>query len=163
LVNRYEQAAAAYAAAPGGYRANVTGSGAIAQGPGATAVGSRGVVIGGSNTGTIITGDNVHYVGGSPVNREGHDTAPSPTAANRPAPAVPPVTLREKLIGVFNDAELRDLCFDLGIDYESLGGEGKASKVRELIGYCERHGRLSDLLAHARQKRPHIEWLVASD
>jgi hypothetical protein len=49
--------------------------------------------------------------------------------------------IREK----FNDNELRDLCFELDIDYESLPGEGKAAKVRELVTYCQRRDRLVDL------------------
>jgi len=51
----------------------------------------------------------------------------------------------------FDDQELRDLCFELGIDYENLPGEGKASKARELVSYCERHGRLDELEATAGQ------------
>jgi hypothetical protein len=148
LVSLYEQAAAAHAPSTG-IRASLQGGGAIAQGSGATAVGSRGVNIGGSNTGTIITGDNVHYVGGAPT---------TSSSVNRTDAAVNMATLRERLIAAFSDAELRDLCFDLGIEYESLGGEGKAGKVRELISYCERHGRLPDLLAYARRKRPLVEW-----
>jgi hypothetical protein len=153
LVNRYEQAAAAHAASTGS-RASLQGGGAIAQGPGATAVGSRGVSIGGSNTGTIITGDHVHYVGGSPA----ASPATSRPASYQPDTVPPSANLREKLIAAFNDSELRDLCADLGIDYESLGGEGKTGKVRELISYCERHDRLPDLLAYARGKRPRVEW-----
>ena len=53
--------------------------------------------------------------------------------------------LRDILVTYFNDGELRDLCFDLGIDYENLGGEGKAGKARELVAYCVRHNRLTDL------------------
>jgi hypothetical protein len=32
--------------------------------------------------------------------------------------------LRENLINCFNDEELRDLCFDMGVDYESMTGAG---------------------------------------
>ncbi len=51
----------------------------------------------------------------------------------------------------FNDSELRDLCFELGIDYESLGGEGKAAKARELVAYCQRRDRLPELERTAQQ------------
>lgn len=50
----------------------------------------------------------------------------------------------------FSDSELRDLCFELHIDYESLPGEGKAAKARELVSYCERRDRLPDLERTAR-------------
>jgi hypothetical protein len=37
--------------------------------------------------------------------------------------------LRHNVTGYFNDGELRNLCFDLGVDYESLPGQGKEGKV----------------------------------
>ena len=42
--------------------------------------------------------------------------------------------LHDQISGAFNDEELRGLCHDLGIDYESLGGWGKAANVREGVG-----------------------------
>jgi hypothetical protein len=33
----------------------------------------------------------------------------------------------------FNDSELRDLCFDLHIIYEDLGGDGKAAVKRQVF------------------------------
>ena len=51
------------------YRAEVKGGGAVAQGLGATAVGSRGVQVGGSVGGSVVTGDNNDFtqVGGDQV------------------------------------------------------------------------------------------------
>jgi hypothetical protein len=51
----------------------------------------------------------------------------------------------------FNDSELRDLCFELHLDYESLPGEGKAARARELVSFCERRDRLPELERTARQ------------
>ena len=45
----------------------------------------------------------------------------------------------------FDDNEVRELCFALNIDYESLPGEGKAAKTRELVALCERRDRLPEL------------------
>ena len=53
--------------------------------------------------------------------------------------------LRQNIIDRFSDEELRDLCVDLGIDYESLPAQGKAGKARELVAYCERRGRIPEL------------------
>ena len=53
------------------------------------------------------------------------------------------IKLPEILASRFSDGELRDLCFDLGVDYESLAGEGKSAKARELIAYLQRRGRLA--------------------
>jgi hypothetical protein len=57
-------------------------------------------------------------------------------AAKSPTPTdLSPSNLREMLVARFNEEELRDLCFDLSVDYESLVGQGKAGKARELISY----------------------------
>ncbi len=40
--------------------------------------------------------------------------------------------LRQSLVESFDENELRDLCFDLRIDYESLPGDGKSARAREL-------------------------------
>jgi formylglycine-generating enzyme required for sulfatase activity len=66
--------------------------------------------------------------------------------------------LREKLRIHFDESELRDLCFDLGIDYDGLRGEGTGDKTRELIAYLERRGRISELLKTCGQLRPHTLW-----
>lgn len=66
--------------------------------------------------------------------------------------------LRNILVKYFNESELRDLCFQLEIDHETLGGEGHTDKARELVTYCERRGRLPDLWAACRKARPNAPW-----
>ena len=66
------------------------------------------------------------------------------------------IRLRQVLIDYFNDDELRDLCFDLGIDYENLAGAGKAGKARELIAYAQRRGTLEDLARQVKSLRPNV-------
>ena len=66
--------------------------------------------------------------------------------------------LREAIVDLFNENELRTLTFDLGFDYENLAPGGKADKARELVGACYRNGRLLDLLHLCRKERPHIAW-----
>jgi len=56
---------------------------------------------------------------------------------------VDPVNLRQSLSEKFDLEEIKDLCFDLNIDFDDLRGEGK--KVRELVAYCQRHDRLEEL------------------
>jgi hypothetical protein len=71
------------------------------------------------------------------------------------------MTLTEfrQLITTCCDVEdLRTFCFDLNIDYESLRGEGKVAKVRELVHYAVRANRLPDLVAKLVETRPHIAW-----
>jgi hypothetical protein len=66
------------------------------------------------------------------------------------------VALRQALTRHFNEEELSTLCFDLGIDYESLEGKGKEAKARELIAYYERRGLTRELEAKVRALRPRI-------
>ena len=61
--------------------------------------------------------------------------------------------LRNFITTYFNDSELRDLCFDLGIDYENLDGDNKAAKARELVAHCQRRNRLAELEATCRRLR----------
>jgi Effector-associated domain 7/SMODS-associated and fused to various effectors sensor domain len=65
---------------------------------------------------------------------------------------------RQLLISVFNEGELRDHCFDLSVDYESLPGSGKSDKVRELMAYMERTTRIDELLDRCWHDRPHHPW-----
>jgi len=41
---------------------------------------------------------------------------------------------------------LKTLCFIVEVDYDDLSGDRKTSKARELIQFCERRGRVNDLL-----------------
>ena len=67
-------------------------------------------------------------------------------------------TLRQLLVERFNDQELRDLCFELDVDYDSLPGDGKADKARELLLFLERRGRIQDLIETGTRIRPDINW-----
>jgi hypothetical protein len=76
---------------------------------------------------------------------------------------VNPARLRQVLTEYFNSDELQSLCFDLGIDYESLPGEGKANKAREVVGYARRRGQIPELYAEIKKSRPHVSWEEAAD
>ena len=66
--------------------------------------------------------------------------------------------LRQQIDQLFNDSELQNLCLTVGVDYESLTGETKQDKVRQLILHCNRHGTIQTLIEACRQERPHITW-----
>lgn len=68
-----------------------------------------------------------------------------------------PVDLRRILTLLFDEEELRTLCFDLNVDYDSLRGEGKAAKARELVALTERLGQLELLEAAVRRERPDLD------
>ena len=67
--------------------------------------------------------------------------------------------LRQILVEQFNEGELRDICFDLGIDHEILLGDGKGNIARELISYCERRGITSQLVKKIIQLRPNVSFV----
>lgn len=66
--------------------------------------------------------------------------------------------LRQLLSEHFDREELRTLCFDLGIDYDELRGEGATNKARELVAYLERRSRITELVAIGKRLRPHVDW-----
>jgi formylglycine-generating enzyme required for sulfatase activity len=66
--------------------------------------------------------------------------------------------LHDILAKRFDLDEFRLFCWQMGIDYESLSGENKISKARELISYCERRDSLAELVDHIQRQRPDIKW-----
>ncbi|MBM4460261.1 MAG: ATP-binding protein [Chloroflexi bacterium] len=66
--------------------------------------------------------------------------------------------LRQKLTDHFNEEELQTLCFDMGLDYDSLEGQGKAGKAREFLAKVERDGTITRLLEMCRRLRPRVLW-----
>lgn len=74
-------------------------------------------------------------------------SSPSPAAA-----------LRQLMTTSFSLDEVRTLCFDLGIDYETLSGDDKSSKIVELIQFCGRSGRAAELVDQCRKARPGDAW-----
>ncbi len=82
------------------------------------------------------------------------------TNASIPAENGPenPVDLR-KLLRAINDAcsedDLRDLCFELRLDFENLPGTAKKDRARELIIHFDRRKRINVLVAAFQELRPH--------
>jgi hypothetical protein len=68
------------------------------------------------------------------------------------------VRLRQILVERFSEPELRTLCFDLGIEYDDLGGRGRSDNARELIACLHRRRRISKLLETVRVLRSDIDW-----
>lgn len=66
--------------------------------------------------------------------------------------------LKENLKAFFDETDIKELCFDLNIDYEDLSGETKRAKIMALITYTRNQGRLQDLWDYSRRLRPNLEW-----
>jgi hypothetical protein len=70
-----------------------------------------------------------------------------------------PMTELRSLIAKHLDVEeLRTLCFDLRVDFDSLRGEGKEAKVRELAALMQRTERMPEFLAELGRIRPRVTW-----
>ena len=72
------------------------------------------------------------------------------------------IHLMESLNRHFNKGELKTLCFELGVDYDDLPGEGKAEKARELVAYVDRHGMLERFIVRCQELRPTVDWKLSS-
>lgn len=70
----------------------------------------------------------------------------------------PRTRLRQFLVAHFSKVELKELAFDLGVNFDELEGEGTANKSLELVDYLRRRGRLQELEQAARARRPNVSW-----
>ncbi len=66
--------------------------------------------------------------------------------------------LHKLLKDSFNDSELNEFCFELGISPEELGGRNKSEKIIELIGFCDRRKRIPEVLELCANLRPKLPW-----
>ena len=66
--------------------------------------------------------------------------------------------LRQAIVEAFNESELKTLCFDLHLDYETLPPGHKIDKARGLVARCLREKRVDDLLSLCEEIRPKIAW-----
>lgn len=71
-------------------------------------------------------------------------------------PEVNDVALWKAIGDGYNLDELKELCFELGIDYDALAGDSKPAKARELVQHARRHGISAQLVALIMAERPHL-------
>lgn len=57
-----------------------------------------------------------------------------------------------------DDSELKQLCFDLGVDHENLGTGGKDDRIRELILMAIQRQFAEKMLARLADIRPRVNW-----
>jgi Effector-associated domain 7 len=65
-------------------------------------------------------------------------------------------SLFDALSDHFDTNEVENLCFQLGIDYDDLGGSSKSGKARELIELLNRSNRIHELADLVLRERPHL-------
>ncbi len=80
---------------------------------------------------------------------------PSQSPSALPLPTLDHKALFDLIFIHFDLSEIRGVCFEMKIEYESLPGDGtRNDKVRELIKHCDRHNRKHELLHNLRELRP---------
>ena len=70
----------------------------------------------------------------------------------------PLTPFKQLLAEHFNLDELQDLAFALGVKWEEIEGGTLSAKSRGMVVALARNGRLSDLVAAGRTRRPRFEW-----
>lgn len=66
--------------------------------------------------------------------------------------------LRELMVACFSENELRDLCFQLGQDYDNFPGDTLLDKAREMILAADRQNYLPKLIKVCIELRPREDW-----
>ncbi|MFO7664420.1 MAG: hypothetical protein R6X18_17760 [Chloroflexota bacterium] len=66
--------------------------------------------------------------------------------------------MQNKLSTYFDGEEIETLSFVMGVDYDSLRGGTKPTKVNALLAYLGRTGRLPDLLTYVEKERHNVAW-----
>jgi hypothetical protein len=68
------------------------------------------------------------------------------------------VAVAQRIEELFTAAQLRTLCFDLGVNYDNLEGTTLAEKARSLVGEMVRTGRFHELVRACQELRPNLDW-----
>lgn len=68
--------------------------------------------------------------------------------------------LHDLIVEHFNNEELMQLCFDLGVFWDRLPGDALDGKARALIEKLEREQRLYQLVGECQRLRPQVMWPV---
>ena len=122
------------------------------------------ISISGDLSGQLGLGDNVVQIGnvsGGEVTFGSEASEAADQGSDEPEPRTKVererlAELRQTLSTRYSESELRDLVFDLGLDYDNLPGDGKAGKARELVAYCDRHGLIAELVEAMKKGRPDV-------
>ena len=68
------------------------------------------------------------------------------------------IGLVKKIGERFSEEEIRTLCFQMGVEYDDLPGEGRPGKARELVKWCDYRDRADELALICLSERPDVDW-----
>lgn len=77
-------------------------------------------------------------------------------AANSSGAAVNVTSLHWIISEQFDEAALRELCDEIAVDYEGLGGKDKEERIRSLIAFHEYHGLGDEFIRLIKSWRPDV-------
>ena len=60
----------------------------------------------------------------------------------------------------FNLNDIRQICFDLDVNFDDLPGETLTAKCRELYLFMEKRGDLVRLVKECQNERPGENWTI---
>ena len=67
-------------------------------------------------------------------------------------------TFHDQMAHVFNLDDVRQICFDLKVNYEDLPGDTLTDKCRELYLFMEKRGDVHRLVEICQRERPSANW-----
>lgn len=79
---------------------------------------------------------------------------PKPPPDKRPGKQGDLLAVRKKIVATFSLREIGDLAFELDVDPDEVPGETATDRARALVTYLQDRGRLEELVALCREKRP---------
>lgn len=68
--------------------------------------------------------------------------------------------LRDCIIEHFDMGEFKTMCFELGVSYDQLDGDGLSDKAREFVLYMNRLGRCPDVIKYCNETRPNNDFVL---
>ena len=69
-------------------------------------------------------------------------------------------TFHGQMARTFSLDDVRQICFDLDVNFEELPGDILSAKCRELYLYMEHRGDLHRLIKICQEERPGENWIV---
>ena len=72
-------------------------------------------------------------------------------------------SLRREMMRCFEETDLIEICMDLNISFTDLNGHSRKDKVRSLIVYCNKLGRIPDLVTICPEVNPDFAWQAPDD
>jgi hypothetical protein len=77
--------------------------------------------------------------------------------SDRPdSPKIDKPKLSDWISKYFSPDEIQELCQELNIPFDEIKRASHKTTVIELVEYCERHGRMPDLVKYGKEHRPNV-------